>query len=90
MPNHRLSPKILAFTLGAAWGISMLFMGVANLVWPPYGQLFLEVMASCYPGYHPVGTFGSVIVGTLYAVLDGAVGGLVIAWLYNCCSKKCG
>jgi hypothetical protein len=25
----------------------------------------------------------SVIIGTLYALLDGAIAGLVFAWLYN-------
>ena len=28
-------------------------------------------------------TFGSVLNVTLYALIDGAIGGLVFAWLYN-------
>jgi len=31
---------------------------------------------------------GSVIIGTLYALLDGAIGGLVFAWLYNLCASR--
>jgi hypothetical protein len=40
-------------------------------------------MSSLFPGYESIGTFGSVIVGTLYALLDGAVCGAVFAWFYN-------
>jgi len=41
-------------------------------------------MSSVYPGYKAAGTLGSVVVGTLYyALLDGAVGGVLFAWLYN-------
>jgi hypothetical protein len=40
-------------------------------------------MASVYPGYDASGTICSVIVGTLYGVVDGAIAGLVFAWLYN-------
>ena len=39
-------------------------------------------MSSIYPGYD-VGGFGSVIVGTLYGLIDGWVGGVILAWLYN-------
>lgn len=44
-------------------------------------------MSSVYPGYKTVGGFGSVTVGTLYALVDGAVGGAIFAWLYNSFSK---
>ena len=39
------------------------------------GELFLDVMASVYPGYDATSNFGDVIVGTLYGLVDGAVGG---------------
>jgi hypothetical protein len=55
---------------------------VGNLVAPAYGSAFLELIASIYPGYTPAG-FGSVIVATLYGMLDGLVGGAIVAWLYN-------
>ena len=32
---------------------------------------------------HATSNFGDVIVGTMYGLVDGAVGGAVIAWLYN-------
>lgn len=68
---------------GILWGVAMLSMGVANLIWSSYGQQFLQLMASVYPGYHANRSFAEVIVGTLYGFVDGLVGGAVFAWLYN-------
>jgi hypothetical protein len=77
-----LSIKGLALTAAIIWGAVVFLMGIAHLIWPSYGLAFLEMVASIYPGY-TVGGFGSVIVGTLYALVDGAIGGAIFAWLYN-------
>jgi len=78
-----LSVKGLALTVGILWGGCVLLVGLGNLIWPSYGVAFLEIARSLYPGYaHTAGFFG-VIVGTLYALLDGAIVGAVFAWLYN-------
>jgi hypothetical protein len=80
----KLSVKGMAFALALMWGILAMFLtGITNLVWPGYGQEFLAIMASLYPGYHATASFGDVIVGTLYGVVDGAIAGVVFAWLYN-------
>ena len=83
--------SIRAFTITAAilWGAAVLLVGLANLIWPPYGQAFLELAASVYPGYEATATFNSVLIGTGYAVLDGAIGGLIFVALYNCLSSCC-
>ena len=39
--------------------------------------------ASNYSGYRPGTGIGSVVTGTIYALLDGAIGGAIFAWLYN-------
>ena len=41
------------------------------------------MLASIYPGYAASGSFGDVIVGSLYALVDAAILGLVFGWLYN-------
>lgn len=79
----KLDVKATALTIGLLWGAAMFLTGTANLVWDGYGEDFLDVMASVYPGYHATASFGQVILGTLYGLLDGAAGGAVIAWLYN-------
>ena len=85
----RLSIKALAFTGAILWGGSMFLTGVGNMIWPSYAVAFLELVASIYPGYDASGSFGSVIVATLYGVLDGAVCGLLFGWVYNCFAAKC-
>jgi len=80
----RLDLKAMAITAGLLWGVLAMFLtGLANLIWSGYGQGFLDVMASVYPGYHATGSFVEVIVGTLYGLVDGAVCGAIFAWVYN-------
>jgi len=74
--------KALALASAILWGLAMLVMGLANLIWGSYGQ-FLQIMSSVYPGYHGTRSIAEVIVGTLYGAGDGLVGGAVFAWLYN-------
>jgi len=81
----KFNVKALAVALGLAWGGGVFLTGAAHAMWPSYGGAFLEFAASIYPGYHVDG-FGQVIIGTLYAVLDGAVSGAAVAWLYNAAS----
>jgi hypothetical protein len=79
----KLSVKALSITAGALWGAGVLVVGFAHLAWPGYGTTFLELVASIYPGFHPDGGFAAVVIGASYALLDGAIGGAVFAWLYN-------
>jgi hypothetical protein len=79
----KLDVKAMAITLGLIWGLLMLIVGLANLIWPGYGQAFLDVMASVYPGYKATASIGQVITGTGYALVDATIGGAVCAWVYN-------
>jgi hypothetical protein len=80
----QLDVRAAAVAGGLVWGILAMFVtGVVNLVSPGYGQGFLEVVASLYPGYTATPGFGQVVIGTLYGLLDGAVFGAVLAWMYN-------
>jgi hypothetical protein len=80
----------LVITCAILWGATAFLCGTANMNWPPYGESFLQLLDSIYPGYHASGSFGGVVIGTLYAVVDGAVGGLVFGMLYNLLVDKCG
>jgi hypothetical protein len=75
--------KSLALTLGILWGASVFFVGVANLFWSGYGMDFLHLLSSLYPGYEAGRNFTQVVIATLYALVDGVVGGAVFAWIYN-------
>jgi hypothetical protein len=79
----RLNVKALAITGGVLWAACAFLVGSANLIWSGYGNAMLDLVASVYPGYHGPAGFGSVIVVTMYAAIDGLVCGAVFAWLYN-------
>tara|TARA_B100001167_G_C16541350_1_gene199125 strand:- start:77 stop:355 length:279 start_codon:yes stop_codon:yes gene_type:complete len=80
----RLDIKTTAITFGLIWGMGAILMtGLANLIWPGYGQAFLDVVSSIYPGYHATASLGQVVAGALYGSLDGLIAGAVFAWLYN-------
>jgi hypothetical protein len=78
----------LGLTAGLIWGGAILVVGLANLIWPGYGQAFLDLLASIYPGYHPGTSIGSVIAGTLYGLVDGTIGGVIFGWLYNLLASR--
>jgi len=79
----RLNVVAFASTVALIWSAAILLVACAHLAWPGYGGGFLDFAASIYPGYHPGPSFGSVVAGTLYGLVDGAVGGALFAWLYN-------
>jgi hypothetical protein len=79
----RLNTTAVAMAFGLVWGAALLIVAVANLIWPNYGVAFLQLCASVYPGYRPGSGIGSVVTGTLYALVDGAIGGAIFGWLYN-------
>ena len=83
----KLDVKALAFASGLLWGGCVLMVGLANLIWAGYGVHFLQWLSSFYPGYNAGRNIGEVIIVTLYALIDGFVGGAILAWLYNCFVK---
>ncbi len=83
-----LSIKALAIAGAVFTGGSFLLIGMLNLIFPGYGIGFLELGASIYPGYQGAGGFGSVIVVTIYGLIDGGIAGALFAWLYNFVSGR--
>jgi hypothetical protein len=79
----RLSIKGLAVAGGLLWGGALLCVGLMNLVSPIYGANFLQMVSSVYPFFHASRTLGDVLIGTVDGLIDGAVAGLLLAWLYN-------
>ena len=84
----RLNVIALAASIALLWGGAILFVAVANLIWPPYGRAFLDLAASVYPGYHAGPGAGSVVTGALYGLVDGGVGGALLGWIYNSLAQR--
>ncbi len=79
----KLSVRAISITMGLLWAASMLVVGIINLAAPGYGGDFLRMMSSVWPGFHDSRTWASVVIGTLYGFADGAIGGLIFAWIYD-------
>jgi hypothetical protein len=83
-----LNIKALALTAGILWGGCLLLVGLVNLASPSYGLAWLQLAASIYPGYHATAALGSVILVTLYGLVDGAAAGALFGWLYNRLARR--
>jgi hypothetical protein len=79
--------KALALACAILWGGAVLVVGLVNLGSPSYGQQFLELLSSWYPGYHAIHSFAQFVIVTLYAIADGLIGGAIFGWLYNRLAK---
>ena len=81
--------SVIAFALAAAilWSLAMLMVNTANMMFPEYGSEFLAVVSSIYPGYETGLGIRSIVVGSLYALVDAGIAGLVFAWIYNLFAK---
>ena len=85
----RLHLCAFSITCGIFWSLAILAVALANMMWPGYGNAFLDLVASIYPGYQHAPALGSVVTGTLYGLVDGLVGGAIFAWLYNLVAGMC-
>jgi len=87
MSVMKLNGKALALTLGILWSGCLLVTGLLAISLATDGDYFskdfLLAMASVYPGYRGVPEFGDVLLGAVYGLADGAIGGWLVAWLYN-------
>ncbi len=79
----KFDTKAMALTWGILWGAAVLIVALINLFCGHYGQSFLELLSSWYPGYHATQSIVEVVIVTLYAIVDGLIAGALFAWLYN-------
>ena len=84
MAKNKLNTKALALSLGIISAVSVFLIGIFNLsfgLWPTTIKLIMEV----YPGFD-ISIVG-ILIGAFWGFIDGFIGGILIAWLYNKFSK---
>ena len=79
----KLSVKSLVIAAALLKALCFLFVSLLNLILPPYGGALLALLSSLYLGYDPTAGPISLLVGTLYSLIAGAVAGGIFGWLYN-------
>ena len=77
---NKLDPKALGLACGILWAIGILFMGLTAM-FCPWSKVFVDALGIMYVGYSAtvIGTF----IGIVWGFIDAAIGGFLIAWLYN-------
>jgi hypothetical protein len=80
----KLNPKKLAISSAIVWGLYVLLAGwVAAIGWGNHD--LVKALAGLYIGYKA--TFIGGIIGGLWAVVDGLIGGYLVAVFYNYADK---
>jgi len=78
--SRELSPRWLALALGIGCGAGFALLGGLAST-RGYGLRAVEALDSVYPGL--ARRRAGAVLGGLWGFLDGALGGLVVVWLYN-------
>lgn len=82
----RINIKAFAIASGLWWGFG-LFALTWWLIWTHGGTGDATIIGKLYPGYH-ITPLGSVI-GLGWGLLDGFIGGAILAWLYDWLVARC-
>ena len=77
---NKLNVKALGLTLGIVWGGGMLLLGLMTLFFN-WGTAVVTLIGTVYIGYSV--TLVGILVGTIWGFCDGAICGVLIAWVYN-------
>lgn len=83
----KLNVYNLGLAIGIATGLGVLILGIAGWLFGVWTTA-IDLTATFYKGYTP--TLGGSIIGAIWGFIDGFIGGVVIAWIYNILQKKSG
>lgn len=78
--DRGLRPLSLGLAIGILWGAGVLLTGLIAAFSGWAGEAVF-VLASVYIGYSA--TIAGSLIGTAWALVDGFVCGIIVAWLYN-------
>jgi len=80
----KLDPKAFGLSLGIVWSVCAFLLGVLSMCCD-WGTGLVNAFSSLYIGYEA--TLTGSLIGAVWAFFDAAIGGIVIAWLYNKLAK---
>ncbi len=77
--------RAFGLACGIVWAAGVCALGIFSF-FLDWGRIMVAVLASLYPGYSSA--LPGIIAGTLWAFVDGALFGVLFAWLYNKIARK--
>lgn len=78
--NARLKVFSFGLAFGVTWAIGVALLGL--LAWQfSWGNAMVDVFGSLYVGYSA--SLKGILIGTGYALADGFIGGVLLAFFYN-------
>ena len=80
MSNQKLNVLAFGLTCGLVWGLALFFCTWWIILWQGASQE-PNLIAAVYRGYSV--TAAGSLIGLIWALADGFIGGTVFAWLYN-------
>lgn len=80
----KLDVKWLGFAFGIVWAVGVLLLGIAAM--NGYAEDMVVLLSSMYMWYAASAT--GILIGALWAFVDGFIGWALIAWIYNRCSMS--
>ena len=83
--NSKLNEKALAISLGFLWSLAILFLSIIAMMSENYLHNVIGFFSSIYLGYSL--SFTGILIGMVWAFIDAAIGGWLLAWLYNKLAK---
>ncbi|MDC0390748.1 bacteriophage holin [Candidatus Thioglobus sp.] len=83
--NSKLNEKALAISLGVLWSLAILSLSIIAIMSENYLHNVVEFFSSIYLGYSL--SFTGILIGMVWAFIDAAIGGWLLAWLYNKLAK---
>jgi len=81
----KLNIKAFALACAILWGLSVLVLGLLAR-WFGIGLAWIDPISSLYRGFSVV--YLGILIGTIWAFVDGLICGAIFAWLYNKLTKK--
>jgi len=76
----KVSIKALGLSVGVVWSAGILLLGLLSTMFG-WGSEIVKILSSIYMGYDS--TIVGSILGGIWAFVDGCIGGVAIAWVYN-------
>jgi len=76
----KLDVGVFGIAFGCIWGLCILILGLISKV-TNKGCHIINLFSKVYVGYGT--TLLGSIIGAVWGFIDGAISGMLIAWVYN-------